>query len=273
MQDYGGWIRTSVFQGESFERLFSEVERYQATFLARHYSKFQNGEVVVNGKRLYTGDHTYGWSRQYEYPYILANMPQQPGRVLDVGSGFNFLPFYLKEQGHEVVCVDIEPLEALYEGTGVQFKQDNITESKLTGQFDVIYSVSVLEHIPNREAALANIQRLLADGGRLILTLDCDLGRTAGDSTPTLEEVYYLVNRLNEVFGQPAQPFEFARTPDLVTTRQFMGDQQWRLPWRKPSTRYSSGFAWIKRFLKAPYTANDTPPSLGVFAGVWHKQA
>ncbi|WP_415910605.1 class I SAM-dependent methyltransferase [Oleiharenicola sp. Vm1] len=42
------------------------------------------------------------------------------------------------------------------------------------GSLDTIVSISVIEHIPAIERALAEMYRCLKPGGRLLITTDCD---------------------------------------------------------------------------------------------------
>jgi len=43
------------------------------------------------------------------------------------------------------------------------------------GSFDVVYSVSVLEHVPTRSAVLRELVRVLRPGGLFVLTFDVGL--------------------------------------------------------------------------------------------------
>jgi SAM-dependent methyltransferase len=47
---------------------------------------------------------------------------------------------------------------------------DDITDSRLSGKFDVVTCVSVLEHIPHHDAAMRCMLALLNPGGHLIVT-------------------------------------------------------------------------------------------------------
>jgi len=271
LKNYTGWLSKTIFKSPEAERLLAELECYQARFLAEKADHYQNGWVHVRGRPLYTGDHLFGWSRQYEYPYIVANIPSDVSlEILDVGSGFSFLPFYLKGLNHTICTADIEPLQTLYQNSGITFFQDDITQTQISNSFDLIYSVSVLEHIANKKAAFENIYRLLKPKGWLILTMDCDLGRTTTDTTPPIEELFENIGLLNNLFNTPWQNGRYLRN-ELITTLDFSQQEGWRLPWRKMPVRYKSGWQWLRRTLKNPKIVHEEMPILGVFVGVWEK--
>jgi SAM-dependent methyltransferase len=274
--DYRGWINRKIFQGKNFEYCLSGLERYQVKFLAKYAHFYKKGYLHVRGFPLYSGDHLYAWSRQYEYPYMVMNIPHDKKlRILDVGSGFNFLPAYLKDMGHEVVCTDIEDLTVFYKDSGLQFIQDDITQTQLSFDepFDIIYSVSVLEHIPQQEKAFENIFKLLKPGGKLILTMDCDLAGSTIDATPSFEKACALLGQLQRLFekDQSFESYDLIRDENMVTTLDFTGRQSWRLPWRKKPETYRQGWLYYLNLLTKPRQLPEIMPVLGVLVGTWHK--
>jgi SAM-dependent methyltransferase len=54
------------------------------------------------------------------------------------------------------------------------------------GSFDLITSISVIEHIPDEQSAIATMWRLLRPGGRLIVTMPC--AREAEEEYTNLDE-------------------------------------------------------------------------------------
>lgn len=129
--------------------------------------------------------------RTIEYPWIAARMPRGAGlRVLDMGAGLSALPLWLARQGARVVTVDghrlvrTPPAQPNWNEWGFldyglidgSIRSHNCLMQDLSdaGPFDLIYSVSVIEHIPAeaRRDVLAAMRRCLAPGGRLLLTLD-----------------------------------------------------------------------------------------------------
>lgn len=129
--------------------------------------------------------------RTIEYPWIAARMPQAEGlRVLDMGAGVSALPLWLARRGARVTTVDGHGLHRVpparsdwnewgfidYASLDGRVRSHNCLMQDLqgAGPFDLIYSVSVIEHIPAeaRRAVLAAMRDHLVPGGRLLLTLD-----------------------------------------------------------------------------------------------------
>ena len=272
MKNYKGWITSQAFAGSEFQQAHRELEAAQARFLHRHGDLYSNGYLLPTDMPGYTGDHLHSWSRPYEYAYIAANLPGTGGTTLDVGSGFSFFPSYIQDQGNSVTCTDIDDLSRAYEPTGLPFVKDDITDSKLAQSFDTIYSVSVLEHIKDKAAAVHQIYRLLKPGGRLLLTMDCDLGRTMDDTTPCLEDFYGLLGLINHVFESDLAESDLRRDDDLLTTRCFEGANRWRVPWQQATVNYRSGLAFLRALLSAPRKYPDPLPTLAVYVGFWDKK-
>jgi SAM-dependent methyltransferase len=101
----------------------------------------------------------------------------QPGdRVLDAGCGRGFYLNFLRELHPEAIVTGIEldlPLlpRALAAVPGSQLTGANLYHLPFAdGSFDKIIFSEVIEHVPDDAAALAELYRILAPGGRLALT-------------------------------------------------------------------------------------------------------
>jgi SAM-dependent methyltransferase len=99
-----------------------------------------------------------------------------PGPVLDAGCGPGHQVERLLDRGLEVVGFDFSPA-ALAQAAqrigdrGVDWVQGDITDAPFeTGQFSRILCYGVLMHIPDLAAAVAELARLLAPGGVLIVS-------------------------------------------------------------------------------------------------------
>jgi SAM-dependent methyltransferase len=130
--------------------------------------------------------------RTIEYPWIAARFPRPAEglRVLDMGAGVAALPLWLAQQGAAVTTVDGHGLQRQlpvrpdwnewgfldYGSIDSRIRSHNCLMQDLEnpGPFDLVYSVSVIEHIPAeaRRAVLAAMKACLVPGGRLLLTLD-----------------------------------------------------------------------------------------------------
>lgn len=174
-----GFASLTDLRTEEWRSLFSRAEAAQAGFLA-HESSFRSAEYRWPRDPLHT------WARCWEYPYALFQLEQLGNarlRIADVGSGVTFFPFMVTDLGHEVICVDIDPVGAIdipraaaALNKPVTFKQtDGRTLPFADGELDVVYCLSVLEHIPEWSRTVDEMARVLKPAGTLILTIDIDL--------------------------------------------------------------------------------------------------
>jgi SAM-dependent methyltransferase len=113
--------------------------------------------------------------RPVEYRFVfhvLSRLKSEQHRILDVGAGKTALPALMRNCGFVVTASDnIED----YWADGMfnphwHVLHDNIVDSKIGGEFDLITCISVLEHIQDYHAAVRNMFALLKPGGRLVLT-------------------------------------------------------------------------------------------------------
>ena len=110
---------------------------------------------------------------------LLERIQLQGRRVLEVGAGLGLLAVWLKQLGVSIVL--LEPgeggfdehrrlLDAVLEwlhasdAAVLRIGAEELDPAR-HNQFDVIFSVNVLEHIPRLEEALAGMRRVLAPGG------------------------------------------------------------------------------------------------------------
>jgi SAM-dependent methyltransferase len=87
------------------------------------------------------------------------------GKILDLGAGFGAYRSVLEQCGDVYVGIDIQlhsaALDALADGRHPPFAEDT---------FDTVFCSKVLEHTPEPWQLLRQAHRLLAPGGRLILS-------------------------------------------------------------------------------------------------------
>jgi SAM-dependent methyltransferase len=130
-------------------------------------------------------------TRSYEFPWAYDALRPRPGqRVLEIGGALSGFQFVLARAGSEVHNVDpffdfgagaYEPGPELRHGqlnrafkTDVKLHKTILSEAHIEGSFDVIVSVSTLEHI-SRDALIETLltaRRLLSPGGKIVLTVD-----------------------------------------------------------------------------------------------------
>jgi 2-polyprenyl-3-methyl-5-hydroxy-6-metoxy-1,4-benzoquinol methylase len=133
--------------------------------------------------------------RTIEYPWFVRRLLADPReRVLDIGAGVCVLPLWLAQQDIDVVTIDYSPHQRDLDNK-VGWNEwgyldygrlhTRIVSHHLDAQlyepdqpFDVIYSVSVIEHMPAnvRRNVLSRLPSWLAPGGRVLLSLDLTPG-------------------------------------------------------------------------------------------------
>lgn len=159
-------------------------------------------------------------TRRFEYPWTYFSIAPTNGmRVLEIGGGIAGLQFVLAKVGCEVHNVDPfldfgsgpqtdrrlslhgELNQAL--GTDVHHHRSTLPEAALQGEFDAVYSVSTLEHIPtpDLEATLTSIVPLLRSGGTLVLTVDLFLNLAPFCSGTTNRWMNVSMRWIEEVTG------------------------------------------------------------------------
>lgn len=124
-------------------------------------------------------------TRYFEFDFVWCNLPSQPvERYLDVSSPF-MLPIVLMSERRAAHADFINP-----DRNDQALIRQHIVACALTDTctlhpcligdapfgdrtFDLITSISVIEHIPDDREAIGKIWSLLKPGGRLILTLPC----------------------------------------------------------------------------------------------------
>lgn len=165
----------------------------------------RHGDPLALASIRLVGWHTIGFfphhgPRLWEYPaaatFIRRNV-QPHGSILDVGAGVNPLVPYLTKLGYEVDTVDPSPRVREwseretwnewgyfdYAAAGLARRSWNslLEETDLTCCYDLIYSVSVIEHLRSgvRQLLLEAMHQRLQRGGFLVLTVDLVKGTNA----------------------------------------------------------------------------------------------
>lgn len=104
-----------------------------------------------------------------------AVVPELRGRCLDVGAGDNVLLRLYERHAGPTGSIGIDVVDW---GGGCLVVPSTANLPFADGSFDTVSFVACLNHIPEREAALAEAFRVLRPGGRIVLTM---IGRMLGE--------------------------------------------------------------------------------------------
>ncbi len=204
-----GLASLSDLTTEEWRAMFKLLENEQELFLKKE-KYFRSPEYKWPRDPLHT------WSRIWEYPYVYYHLKewktQYKGNglpiVVDFGSGVTFFPFAVAKLGYHVLCVDNDPIcerdmkHAIsfvpHNPGKIEFQLNNGLKIPLNNkEADIIYSISVLEHISNFTDIILEMARVLKDNGVLILTIDLDL---RGDQEMGVEKFYLLRKEISKYF-------------------------------------------------------------------------
>jgi len=147
------------------ERVISRIRRQIVKWFLRP-------ELKLEWRRHCMADQPRN-ERPMEFAFAMKQLTRlYPLKVLDVGSGFTAWPHLMANCGFHVTAID--EVETYWKGAmfnrHYHIVNDDITKPTITGEFDLITCISVIEHIPEHQAALAGMFNLLKQGGHIILT-------------------------------------------------------------------------------------------------------
>ena len=160
-----------------------------------HHDEY--GEAFVAGLEWMWGDGFLSPGGEAEAARIVAGTPIEGARVLDVGCGLGAVDVLLVERfgAAHVTGIDVEaPLAARatarVEAAGLA---DRISIRMVSpgpfpfgdGAFDVVFSKDSMIHIPDKRALYGDIHRVLAPGGRMVLS---DWFGNGHEPTPAMRE-------------------------------------------------------------------------------------
>jgi len=118
--------------------------------------------------------YMYDWSRQWEYPWVLQNVPfKKKDIVLDAGGGTCHFPSLVARRVEKVIVGDIYR-ERIFkpEASNVEFLTLNVLNFKTDKKYDIVLCLSVLEHVDNYFEAIKNLTESVKKDGYLVITLD-----------------------------------------------------------------------------------------------------
>lgn len=108
--------------------------------------------------------------RRREMNVVFGRCPRKLfGKVLELGAGDGFVSKILEQYTEQLTCTEINPERLTNTNNrNVTFKicdAEKVGEVFQEKEFDMVFSSSLLEHLPNYDRALQGIRHVLADGG------------------------------------------------------------------------------------------------------------
>lgn len=271
-----GFAPLSDLSRSEFKSVFNALEKSQAEFISQ--------TIASRSKRYkWPLDPLHTWSRVWEYPFVYASLlkfleaklPAQEVAIADIGSGVTFFPFKLARKGFKVTCVDIDPIcerdvtsaAAAYDcspGTVTAMLCDENVLPLDDKSMDCIYSISVIEHIPDPAKIVDEIWRILKPGGILVLTLDVGLTKSACLSAQQLDALLALVaDRFDPIAeARHTHPMGLLTTENsLYPVKRVTISEVKRIALDIINNMFRGGRSLLRR------------PSLGIFAACYRKRS
>lgn len=151
-------------------QVFLDISGIAEADLEAYYTNFNPfempGALVEDHQHMRNGQHAW----------VIENLKKhdpgwQSSRVLEVGCGTGYLLKRFAESGLEVEGVEFSTrmAENVTKVYGLKCQGSGFDASKLSPPYDVIASVTVLEHVWDPNAMIADLNTLMDDGGFLYL--------------------------------------------------------------------------------------------------------
>jgi len=102
---------------------------------------------------------------------------QKGDKILEIGCNKGLLMQKLKEQGVDVVGIDVNEKAVQKKVVEEVYKMDATNLVFPPASFDKIYSAHTIEHIPNLKKAFEEMDRVVKPGGRIVLIYPAELIR------------------------------------------------------------------------------------------------
>ncbi len=152
--------------------------------------------MEFTGERVVPGQTGPDLMNEHLARYCFAEALVGQKCVLDAGCGLAYGSARLARRAQDVLALDnaFDPLlqvRAQYEPEGVRFVQGDVTSLPFpSGSFDIVVAFEVIEHLENWRGFLAEIERVLAPAGQLIVSTPNRLYYAETRSEPNLYHVH-----------------------------------------------------------------------------------
>ena len=177
----------SDLRDDKWKACYSFLEKEQ-----RDFSVITGSVNLDDYGKKWPKEALYWWSRIWEYPYVYSQLEsyilnftkKERLNVVDFGSGVTFFPFCVSKLGVDLFCIDNDKLvidnlnsinSVLDSGQKDRINPVLSTNEELPfedNSIDIIYSISVIEHLKNWHQIIPEFFRVLKKEGICILTFD-----------------------------------------------------------------------------------------------------
>ncbi len=137
----------------------------------------ENHKLYLERNKLYK---SFGYDMDKERDFILEEAMPLSGKILEAGTGKGHFALALARRGYSFVTFDISAEEQRFAKLNiahfgfkkqVDFRIENGERTSFTdASFDTVFSVNVLHHLANPYKVADELARILAPGGKLIIS-------------------------------------------------------------------------------------------------------
>lgn len=182
-------------KGDEYNEYIREYEEHLPNFFQKLEKAHESYPEAVKNKEYNDYVIYHNWPiRKLEYSYVISQIKKKEienKKVLEAGCGVSPMPFLWANYGADVTAIDLsdKSIELMkkfnyddYFGIGankIHFDLGNLADLPYEDNtFDIIETISVLEHIPfpSYLKALSEMYRVLKPNGTLVCTCDVKSG-------------------------------------------------------------------------------------------------
>jgi 2-polyprenyl-3-methyl-5-hydroxy-6-metoxy-1,4-benzoquinol methylase len=171
-------VKDYSVSGETFDLYHDEISDMLITFpqpslenLGKYYESEDYISHTDNKRSLFEKAYHFIKSIALKNKLNLINSLQpSKGSVLDIGAGTGYFLLVAKQDGWEIVGVEpSDKAKAIAIKKGISFVEN--TSELENHSFDIISMWHVLEHVPDLDAQIKELKRLLKPNGTLIIAV------------------------------------------------------------------------------------------------------
>ena len=215
-------ITKNLYDEYTKSSLFYEMNEYSKEFSRKKNSIIYNIFWIKNS--------FLHFSRKVEYQFVFSEIDNNK-KILDAGCGITFFPYFLKDKfsGINLDLLDYsKSAEKFYRDSNFKFINSDLNSIDIKDEsYDLIYSISTLEHIDTYSHVIQELIRILKPGGKLIITFDVSFSPRDLINTKNVDEfinsTLFQLNYENRNYS--------LNIDNLVTSHEF---NKHELPWKYP---------------------------------------